>query len=61
MDTLLAPHREYACAFIDDAPIYSESCEAHLSHLRKVFISIREAGITLKLSKCDLENHKLLS
>ena len=46
MDTLLAPHREYACAFIDDAPIYSESWEAHLSHLRKVFISIREAGIS---------------
>jgi hypothetical protein len=52
MDTLLEPHKAYARAFIDDAPIFSDEWEEHLVHLRKVFTSVREAGITLKLSKC---------
>ena len=53
MDKLLAAHKEYACAYIDDAPIYSNSWSDHVIHLRNVFTSIRDAGLTLKLSKCE--------
>ena len=37
MDKLLAAHKEYACAYIDDAPIYSNTWSDHVSHLRKVY------------------------
>ena len=53
MDKLLEAHKEYACAYIDDAPIFSNSWSDHVTHLRKVFTSIRDAELTLKLSKCE--------
>ena len=59
MDKLLAPHREYACAYIDDAPIYSDAWDLHLFHLRNVFTSVREAGITLKLKKCEFAQSQI--
>ena len=52
MDKLLAAHK-------DDAPIYSNSWTDHMSHLRKVFTSVREAGLTLKLSKCEFAKSEI--
>lgn len=49
---ILAPHRQYACAYIDDVAIYSESWEEHLEHLDKVLSSLDKAGLTLNVSKC---------
>lgn len=49
---ILAPHRQYACAYIDDVAIYSESWDEHLEHLDKVLASLDKAGLTLNVSKC---------
>jgi hypothetical protein len=53
MDSLLASHKSYSCAYIDDAPIFSESWQDHLIHVRAVLESVRAAGLTLKLAKCE--------
>lgn len=42
----------YAAAYIDDVVVASNSWEEHLQHLKTVLERIREAGLTLKLSKC---------
>jgi len=52
MNRVLEAHKRYACAYIDDASIYSIRWEDHLEHLSKVLKSIQEAGLTLRLSKC---------
>ena len=44
---------------IDDASIYSNSWTDHMSHLREVFSSVREAGLTLKLSKCEFAQSEI--
>ena len=52
MDIILAPHVEYAGAYIDDTIVSSNSWEDHLRHLEEVFKAFEKAGMTLKLSKC---------
>lgn len=52
MNELLAPHREYACAYIDDVAVHSRTWEEHLQHLDKVLTSIAAAGLTANVSKC---------
>ena len=58
MDHLLQGQRDYAAAFIDDIVIFSRSWEEHLCHLRQVFVTLKEAGLTVKRSKCEFAtNH----
>src|SRR5258708_4060815 len=52
MDGILAPHTEYAVAYIDDVATYSTTWKDHIDHLEHVFQSIYDNGITLKLKKC---------
>jgi hypothetical protein len=59
MDKLLEPHKTYACAYIDDAPVYSNSWSDRMVHLRNVFISVRESGLTLKLTKCEFAQSEI--
>ena len=54
MDRILAPFREFAWAYLDDVVIASNSWEEHLAHLTEVFKGINEAGLTVKLSKCQI-------
>lgn len=39
--------------YLDDIIIFSETFEEHLQRLQKVFRRLREAGLTLKPSKCS--------
>lgn len=39
--------------YLDDIIIFSETIEEHLLKLQKVFIRLREAGLTLKPNKCE--------
>ena len=42
------------CFFhIDDILVHDFNEEDHLEHLRMTFLKIREAGLKLKLSKCE--------
>ena len=50
---ILHPHQAYASAYIDDTIVYSSEWDRHMDELEQVLASYREAGMTLKLRKCD--------
>src|SRR6266516_1418223 len=52
MNDILAPHHDFADAFIDDSAVFSKSWELHISHLDAVLQCFTDVGMTLKLSKC---------
>src|SRR6267154_4129203 len=52
MNDLLAPHCEYADAYIDDSAVFSGGWAEHMKHLGAVLQSFRDVGMTLRLSKC---------
>ena len=43
----------FTFGYLDDILIFSSGVEAHLEHLRKVFLRLREAQLKLKASKCS--------
>ena len=42
----------FAMAYLDDIIIYSSTPEEHLNHIRTVFEKLRDAKLSMKLSKC---------
>ena len=44
----------YCLIYLDDVIVYSKTPSAHLQRLRVVFNCLREHGLKLKPSKCDL-------
>ena len=42
----------FAMAYLDDSTIYSSTPEEHLEHIRTVFEKLRDAKLSMKLSKC---------
>jgi len=38
--------------YVDDIIVYSKTLEEHRTHLTEVFTALKNAGITLKRSKC---------
>ena len=44
---------KYTIAYIDDVIIYLETFQDHLEHLNEVFGKLRDAGLKLKMSKCQ--------
>ena len=42
----------FAVAYLDDIIIYSSTLEEHLEHIRTVFEKLRNAKLSMKLSKC---------
>lgn len=54
MDEVLRGAEEYAAAYIDDVVIHSASWTEHLQHLSDIFKRIRQAGLVVNASKCQL-------
>ena len=53
LDMLLSKVKwKYALVYLDDVIIYSKSIDEHFEHLDYVLSILRNAGATLKLSKC---------
>ena len=52
MDQILSPHSECASSYIDDIAVFSHSWAEHLDHLRKIFKTLEEAHLKVKLVKC---------
>ena len=51
MDIVLDGTREFAAAYLDD--IYSATWNDHLHHLNAIFTRLKNAGLTVKESKCQ--------
>ena len=43
----------FTFGYLDDILIYSSGVEAHLEHLGRVFLRLREAGLKLEASECS--------
>ena len=50
----------YCLIYLDDVIVYSKDLEQHLARMRVVFECLREDGLKLKLSKCDLFKSKII-
>ena len=46
--------------YIDDILVFSKNFQEHLDHLQLVFQKLREAGLTLKPSKCQFAAKRIL-
>ena len=54
MDIILSRVRwKYVLVYLDDIIIFSRDEETHLRHLESVMQILKEAGATLRLSKCE--------
>ena len=51
--TLAGIQHKFAMAYLDDVIIFSRTFEDHLEHVEAVFSRLRDAGLKLKMSKCD--------
>ena len=49
----------YAMTYLNDIIIFSENELEHFEHLEEVFHRLREAGLTMKCSKCDFFKSKI--
>ena len=49
MDLVLHGMEDLAAAYLDDIVIFSSSWENHLGHLNRIFESLRQVGLTVKL------------
>ena len=45
--------QDFAAAYLDDLIIYSNTWENHLKHVRVILQRLREAGLTVKPTKCQ--------
>jgi hypothetical protein len=60
MNTIFAEQlRKYVLVFVDDILIYSESLEAHQTHLQQVFQILRANQLFIKKSKCTFAQPQL--
>ena len=44
---------KFALSYLDDVLIYSKTWDEHLEHIQVVFNRLRDAGLKLKMSKCE--------
>jgi hypothetical protein len=56
INNLLRKHLDqFSIAYLDNIIIYSNSLEEHREHVRLILTKLQEAGLYLKLSKCEFE------
>ena len=54
LDIILAGYRWQTClVYLDDVIVFSRNEEDHIRHVREVLTALRDAGVTLKLRKCE--------
>ena len=50
----------YCLIYLDDVIVYSKTSEEHLQRMRVIFDHLREHGLKLKPTKCDLFRTELI-
>lgn len=53
MDKVLIPHNDYCQSYNDAVAIFSKTWVTDLKHISAILQSLREAGLTVNLEKCD--------
>ena len=53
MSKVLTGLNHFAFTYLDNVLIFSKSCKEHIQHLNTVFQKFKEAGLKIKLSKCQ--------
>lgn len=53
MDEVLQGQGDFAAAYLDDVVVFSATWEEHLEHLEQVMQRLRNAGLTIKMKKCQ--------
>ena len=53
MDQVIRGKQKFARAYLDDLVIFSHTWEEHLDHLSQIFQCLFDAGLTVKLKKCQ--------
>ncbi len=60
LDMVLSKYKWKTClVYLDDVIIYSKTVKDHINHVDEVLTCLREAGITLKISKCSFFSDKI--
>ena len=54
MDIVIKGMQSYASAYLDDLVIFSSCWKDHVSHIHLVLERLPGAGLTVKLSKCQI-------
>ncbi|GFW31016.1 retrovirus-related Pol polyprotein from transposon 17.6 [Trichonephila clavipes] len=50
---------DFACAYIDDLAIFSDTWEEHLNHLEEVFKRLEQFNFSVNLGKCEFARQKV--
>jgi len=50
---------DFVLVYLNDIIIYFKTWKGHLNHLRIVFEALREAGLMVKVKKCDFAKKEL--
>ena len=54
LDIVLSRYKWKTClVYIDDIIIFSRNGEEHLEHVEEILRTLREAGVSLKIAKCE--------
>ncbi|CAN8076686.1 unnamed protein product [Agarophyton chilense] len=60
IDILLDRFKWRIClVYLDDIIVFSDNMDKHLTHVRDIMTTLRDAGVTLKLKKCDFFTDKV--
>ena len=49
----------FSAPYIDDIVVFSKNGKEHVEHLRKVFETLKQHGLTVKLAKCEFGRTKV--
>ncbi len=50
---------DFVMIYLDDIIIFSQTMDEHLQHMRKVLEALQQAGLKLKLKKCEFIKKQL--
>ncbi len=60
INSVLCEYLDLFCiAYLDDIVVYSNSLEEHTEHVQCVLAKLQEAGLYLKLSKCEFDMQRI--
>src|SRR6266542_2082727 len=60
MTKVLGPYLyDFVMVYLNDIIIFSQTMDEHLQHMRKVLKALQQAGLKLKLKKCEFAKKQL--